>query len=101
MLWLRTFTNFLIELGFGQVPSSECLLLSDHLVLFFYVDDIIVLYRHSAQAQFKAFPCALLACYGTRELGELKWFPNIQLIRDCPLKKLSLCHDSYVSNIAS
>jgi hypothetical protein len=100
-LWLKEFTKTLLELGFCQVPGSECLLMSDHLLLFFYVDDIVELYCRSAEAKFRAFRAALLARYEMRELGDLKWFLNIQVKRDLSELKLWLCQDSYISNIAS
>jgi hypothetical protein len=100
-LWLKEFTKTLLELGFRQVPGSECLYLSDHLLLFFYVDDIVVLYRRSAEAKFRAFRAALLARYEMRELGDLKWFLNIRVRRDRSELKLWLCQDSYISNMAS
>jgi hypothetical protein len=81
-LWLKEFTKTLLELSFRQVPGSECLFMSDHLLLFFYVDDIVVLYRCSAEAQFRVFHAALLDLYEMRELGDLKWFLNSRIKRD-------------------
>jgi hypothetical protein len=69
--------------------------------MLFYVDHIVVLYRHSAEAKFKAFCAALLARYEMRELGDLKWFHNIRVKRDRPGMKLWFCQDFYMSNIAS
>jgi hypothetical protein len=100
-LWLKEFTKTLLELGFRQVPGSVCLFLSDHLLLFFYVDDIVVLYCRSAEAKFRAFCAALLARYEMRELGELKWFLNICVKRDRSELKLWLCRDSNIFNMAS
>ncbi len=100
-LWLREPTKTLLELGFRRVQGSECLFMNDHVVLFFYKDDIIVLFYHSAEAKFRAFCAALLARYNVRELGGLKRLLNIRVIKDCSQRKLSLCQDSYVSKIAS
>ncbi len=100
-LWLREFTKALLELGFRQVPGLECLFMSNHLLLFFYVDDIVMLYHRSAEAKFGAFSAALLARYEMRELGDLKWFLYIRVKRDRSELKLWLCLDSYISNIAS
>jgi hypothetical protein len=71
-LWLRELSRTLFELGCCQVPGSECLSLNDNLVLFLYVDDIVVLYCRSAEAEFRAFCAALLPHFEMRELGELK-----------------------------
>jgi hypothetical protein len=100
-LRLKEFTKTLLELGFRQVPGSECLFMSNHLLLFFYVDDIVVLYSCSAEAKFRVFRAALLARYEIREMGDLKWFLNIRVKRDHSELKLWLCQDSYIYNIAS
>jgi hypothetical protein len=55
------------------------------------VDDVVVLYRCSAEAKFRAFRAALLAQYEMRELGDLKWFLNIRVRRDPSELKLWLC----------
>jgi hypothetical protein len=60
-----------------------------------------VLFHRSAEAKFRAFRAALLARYEVRELGGLKWFLNICVIRDRSQRKLSLRQDTYVSKVAS
>ncbi len=66
---LKEFTKTLMELGFRQVPGLKRLFLSDNLLLYFYVDDIVVLYRRSREAEFRAFRAALVAWYEMRERG--------------------------------
>jgi hypothetical protein len=95
------FTKTLLELGFSKVPGSECCFLSDHLIIFFYMDDIVVLYRRSAEAKFRNFCAALLARYEMRELGNLKWFLNICVKRNRSELKLWLCQDAYIFNMSS
>jgi hypothetical protein len=75
--------------------------MNNYLVLFFNMDNVVVLFRHSAEAKFKAFCAALLASYEMRECGDFNWFLNIQVIRDCSQLKLSLCQDTYISEILS
>jgi hypothetical protein len=43
--------------------------LSDHLLLFLYVDDIVLIYHCSAEAKFRAVRAALLAWYEMRKIG--------------------------------
>jgi hypothetical protein len=70
----------LFEHIFRQVPSSECLLINDRLVLLFFVDDVIVMFCCSADTKFRVFRAALLARYEMRVLGDFKWFLNIWVI---------------------
>lgn len=44
LLWQNNFSTTLEELGLYAVPGVNCLFASDHLIVFFYVDDIIALY---------------------------------------------------------
>jgi hypothetical protein len=39
--------------------------------------------------------------YEFKDLGDLKWFLGVRIIRDRPSRKLWLCQDAYISKIAS
>lgn len=101
LLWLREFCHGLSQLGLQPVPGDECLFANSWLLVFFYVDDITTFYRWSDGTRFLAFRTALLTGYEMRDLGDLKWFLGIRILRDRALRKLWLCQDSYVSKIAS
>ncbi len=50
--------------------------------MFFYVDNIVVLYLLSHRAAYNDFRTKLLKVYNIREIGDLKWFLGIRVIRD-------------------
>lgn len=100
-LWLQEFSHGLTELGMQPVTGIECLFTNNSLLLFFYVDDISVLYRRSNRVQFFEFRSTLMDRYKMRDLGELKWFLGIKIMRNRAQQKLWLCQDSYVSKIAA
>jgi len=61
------------------VKDVPCLWKSDKLIVFFYVDDIIVLVKPSQLLALKSFKKKLLSCYEIRSLGELDTFCGIQV----------------------
>ena len=80
------------------MPGVDCLFTNSWLILFFYVDDFVILYRAEDKEKFIQFESALLATYEIRSLGNLSWFLGIRVIRSDD--KLYLCQDSYIEKIA-
>jgi hypothetical protein len=60
------------------------------------------LYHKRHQAEFQQFKQALLKTYDFKDLGELKWFLGIRILRDRTPENqcLWLCQDSYIEKIA-
>jgi Reverse transcriptase (RNA-dependent DNA polymerase) len=101
LLWYRDFTIALEDLGLQPVPGVNCLFANDFLLLFFYVDDIVVLYHRKYAQKVREFEDSLLRRFEMRSLGELKWFLGIRIKRDRPTRRLWLCQDSYISKLTS
>jgi len=100
LLWLRELSHTLRDLGLTQVGEDLCLFTNDYLVVFFYVDDIVLLSRTKDLQKLEQFRETLMNQYEMRDYGELSWFLGIRVIRDRPNRKLWLCQDSYISKIA-
>jgi hypothetical protein len=100
LLWFTDLTATLIKLGLRPVPEAECLYVSNKLIVFFYVDDIAILSRPSDYDEYVNFRTKLLEFYEMRDLGALKWFLGIRLIRDRTMRKIWLCQDSYIDKVA-
>jgi hypothetical protein len=101
LLWYTDFTSAFKELSLYPIPGVNYLFGNEHLLLFFYVDDIVILHTKSNQHSFEQFERALLQRFEMRTLGELKRFLGIRVERDRPTRKLWLCQDSYVLKIAT
>ena len=97
LLWLQEITSTLLDLGLYPIPGVDCLFINSWLILFFYVDDIVILYRAEDEAKFLDLETALLSKYEIRSLGDLSWFLGIRIIRT--EDKLYLCQDSYIEKI--
>jgi hypothetical protein len=51
LLWQRDFTSYLQTQGFSAVPHKPCCLIRKGVFVFFYVDDIIVMYSKNRKSK--------------------------------------------------
>src|SRR5579871_2244835 len=100
LLWLKEFSSKLKALGLKQSSECQCLFFNDKLILFFYVDDISILFHKKDTEEYERFQEKLLDTYEIREMGELQWFLGIRIVRDRVQRKIWLCQDSYIESIA-
>jgi Reverse transcriptase (RNA-dependent DNA polymerase) len=101
LLWYTDFTAALEELGLYPIPGVNCLYANDHLFLFFYVDDIVILYSKQHHDEFEQFEHGLLQHFEMRSLENLTWFLGIRIKRERLTRRAWLCQDSYISKIAT
>ena len=101
ILWYKLLTMALEELGLAPVPGVNCLFANEWIILFFYVDDIVVICRKHNSDKLQEFEKALLKRFEMHALGELKWFLGIRITRDRANKKIWLCQDSYITKMAA
>jgi hypothetical protein len=47
LIWLQEFSRTLSALGLTQIPESQCLYTNGCLLVFFYVDDVVILYHRT------------------------------------------------------
>ena len=76
------------KLGLKPVPESVCLFTNSKLIVFFYVDDICILYHPSNADAYKQFRSELFREYEMRDIGELKWFLGVRVVRDRARRRL-------------
>ena len=69
LLWLKEFSKTLLQLGLHQIPGEACLFTNGHVIVFFYVDDIVLLGQDLPALH--RFKDQLLQQYEMRDLGEL------------------------------
>lgn len=100
-LWHNHLSSTLHDLGLTQVPGVNCLFINAHMILFFFVDDIAVIFTKENTRQVEEFQQHLLDTYELRVIGELEWFLAIRIIRDRLQRKLWLCQDSYIDKLAN
>ena len=64
------------------IKDVPCLFTSEKLIVFFYVDDIVVLVYLDHLDDHRQFEKQLEAVYDLRKLRELKWFLRVRVLRD-------------------
>jgi hypothetical protein len=99
-LWYMHLTAVLEKAGLRKVPSVPCLYTSDSLIVFFFVDDIVILVHPTKLQKQQELERELTSAYDMRCLGELKWFLGIRVIRDLKAKKIRLLQDSFIEKVA-
>ena len=68
-------------------------------MLFFFVDDIIIIYDRRHVSKVDEFQAKLFKRYEIRYLGKAQWFLGIKITRDRDLRRLILCQDSYINKV--
>jgi hypothetical protein len=99
LLWYKEFTKTLKELGLQEVKDAPCLWKNDKLIVFFYVDDIVVLAKPAHTAALDNFERKLLHRYKIRSLGELSTFCGIQTHRDRSTGSIWLSQAAYLDKL--
>jgi hypothetical protein len=90
LLWFKDICATLAKLGLKQVPEAQCLFISQFLIVFFYVDDIIILSHLSARASYKEFKVKLQASYKLREIQDVNWFLGMRIVRHREEKRIAI-----------
>lgn len=102
-LWFDELVSFLNGLGFHHCPDEPCILINKDtgLILFLYVDDLLVIGRQECILHIDQFKAALNSKYGIKDLGEAMSFLNIRILRDLEAKKLWICQDGYIDKLCN
>ena len=69
------------------------------MMLFFFVDDICIIYEARHVQHVEEFQAKLFKRYEMRYLGEIAWFLGFRITRNREAHTLSLCQDSYIDKI--
>jgi len=100
LLWYKHLKETLIQLDLRPVKDVSCLFTNERLIVFFYVDDIVVLVHPDHLDDHRQFEERLEAMYDLlRKLGELKWFLGIRVLRDWTAGTIWLIQDSFIDKV--
>ena len=101
LLWYKHLKKTVIKLGLRPVKDVPCLFTNERLIVFFYVDDIVVLVHLDHLDDHRLFERGLEAVYDLRKLGELKWFLGIRVLRDWTAGTIWLIQDSFIEKVVN
>ena len=101
-LWQEELVGTLRQLGLSEVPDEPCIMTNgDWLLVFYYVDDIVLLSRACDKSKKDDFIEKLKEKYQLKDIGELRWFLGIEVKRDRRERTLSLSQQAYIEKIAA
>jgi len=72
LLWYKELTSTLIKFGLKPILGTNCLYTDGRLIVFFYIDNIAVLFAKKDLLRLKEFKAKLLYQYKIRALGDLQ-----------------------------
>ncbi|EDN10858.1 predicted protein [Histoplasma mississippiense (nom. inval.)] len=98
-LWLKELSTTLKRLGFVPIPEDKCLFTNGRIMIFFYVDDTVVVSHPDDREEKDQLIKDLKNTYEFRQMGNLEWFLNMRITRDRSSKKLWLCQDAYIDKM--
>ena len=93
--------NLLEDLSLRKVLGVNYLLVCDWLILFFYVDDIILLFTKANRQKVESLIERLQQRLELRQIKDANWFLGIRIVRDRSRRLLWLCQDSYIEKVAN
>jgi hypothetical protein len=99
LLWQKMLTNTLKELGFKTIPHEPCCMIKGGILIFFYVDDIVLAYRKEQEAGAQEIMEKIKSRYEITGGEDLQWFLGIRILREREKKLIWLSQASYVDKI--
>jgi hypothetical protein len=100
-LWAIHFQESLRKLGLHPIQGFPCLWMNDRVILFFYVNNIIILYYLDYQEDFKKLKQQLIKLYNLRQIGDVKWFLGIRVERVLASRQLYLVQDAFIDKVCT
>jgi len=101
LLWYKDLRETLKSLGIAPIPGFPCVYVNDWLILFVYVDDIVMAFHPENRELHEAFEKRLNERYNLKCLGPLKWFLGIRVVRDPNARTINLVQDAYIDKVAA
>jgi hypothetical protein len=101
ILWYNELRRQLVKLGLKPVEGFPCLYTSRWLILFVYVDDIVMAFHRSNDHHHWSFEKDLIDLYSIKAMGDLTWFLGICIVRDRALHKTWLVQDAFIDKVCA
>jgi len=88
------------ELGFQIISHELCCAIKNGIIVFFYVDDIVFAYCKKDEQIAESIVQELKSKYKLTGGDDLRWFLEIEVIRDRSKKLIWLSQSSYIDKVA-
>ena len=100
LLWQNHFTTTLKSLGFKPIPHEPCYYTKDGVLLFFYVDDVVIAFKKNKKEQAKYLIQAIKDQYTLTGGEDIQWFLGIEILRDRKQGLIKLSQALYIDKIS-
>ena len=94
-LWYKHLSTTLNKLKLKQMLNIECLFTCDYMI-FFFVNDIAVMYYSQYFKQIDVFEQKFFEIYEMKNIEKVEWFFNIRITRDKKHQMTFLYQNNYV-----
>ena len=98
-LWQKRLTSVLHQLGFQTIPHEPCCMTMEGILIFFYVDDIVLASPKGKTARAREIMKELNKTFKLTGGGDLQWFLGVEVIRNRDKRLIWLSQAAYVSKI--
>jgi hypothetical protein len=99
-LWQETFSNELKRHGFETIPDEPCCLVKKGMIIFYYVDDFVLVFPRNLRQSAMSFIDNLKERFALTGGDDLQWFLGIEIIRDRDRRLIWLSQQTYIERIA-
>lgn len=96
LLWQKLFNAALREAGCEAVKHEPCCWIRDGVIIFFYVDDIVVAFREEKRAEASNLVAHLRSRFALQGGDEVQWFLGVAVLRDRARKTIYLSQADYI-----
>jgi hypothetical protein len=101
ILWYNELRRQLVKLGLKLVEGFPCLYTNRWLILFVYVDNIVMAFHQSNAHHHKFFEKNLADRYNIKAMRDLTWFLGIRIVREQALHKTWLVQDAFIDKVCA
>ena len=98
-LWYCHLSSTLTDLRLESVSGVQCLHTNQHMLVFFFVNNIIIIYNKKFTCEVNEFEKRLCSTYKMRRLRQVEWFLEINITHKRHSQCLWLCQESYIDKI--
>lgn len=96
LLWQKLFNQVLREAGCQPVKHEPCCWIRDGVILFYYVDDIVVAFKEEKRSVADDLITHLRSKFALQGGDEAQWFLGVAVVRDRANKTIYLSQADYV-----
>jgi hypothetical protein len=89
-----------LELELKQVSEESCLFTNeDEIILFFYVNDIVMTYRADKKEEIEVYVLRFKKMFEIRDMSALIYFLEVRIIQDNEIDTIHLIQDAYMNKL--